>query len=182
MAADLAKLRNGGKDLDPAAVQPPVFHQIPDPGTKAFQSRLIDRPLLRCHGGGETGFRLVRQLGKDILLQSARQEGRNAHPQIFTVHAVLIAAEKNRIWGKIPRKNKIKDAPELADAVLHRSAGERETGIRLETPDSRSNLAAGVFDILCFIKNDKPESIAVQEGDIPAKERIGGDGDIHIPG
>ena len=101
--------------------------------------------------------------------------------QILRVLPVLVFPQEGIVSRQVAREHKIKQAPQLPDAVLHRSAGQGKPGIGLQLFDCLCRHAAGVFDILGFIQDHEAEGIILHQGDIPPDQRIAGDHHIHVP-
>ena len=140
----------------------------------------VQLQLLACHGCIHHAFELLGQVGKHLRLQAAQHE--RAHERLQPARDVLVATDDRqlealaeaRIGAEQPRHQEIENAPKLGEAVLHRSARERETMLRLDALHRARDERRRVLHVLRLIERAQEEALPHPVVDIDAKQVVGG--------
>ena len=140
----------------------------------------VQLQLLPCHGCIHHAFELLGQVGKHLRLQAAQHE--RAHERLQPARDVLVATDDRqlealaeaRIGAEQPRHQEIENAPKLGEAVLHRSARERETMLSLDALHRARDERRRVLHVLRLVESAQEETLPHPVVDIDAKQVVGG--------
>ena len=187
IAADLTQLQQRVDHRDGVLAQPLAA------GGQRRAHRLVHRQadglvqvaLVAVEVDSHHHLGLGRQLLRHRLLGAAEQEGADAaHQQVgagvvaalLDGHAVTLA--EILAVAQQPRHQEGELAPQLAQIVLHRRAGQAEPVPRRQRRHRAGRLAVGVLDRLRLVQHDHVPGQPFQEIDVARHHAIGGDDDV----
>src|ERR1700722_13430662 len=79
-----------------------------------------------------------------------------------------------------PGIQKLEQAPQFAEMILHGRAAEREPMLSLQKPDRFSRFTRAVFDGLGFVENQVIKFVILEEHRVIAAGAVGGDDEIVV--
>ena len=74
-----------------------------------------------------------------------------------------------------PGIGEVEDRPQIAEPVLDRRTGERETGVGLDAAQLLRGLARRVLDRLRFVEHERAPRARGERIDVANRRRVGGD-------
>jgi hypothetical protein len=137
---------------------------------------LVEPPLLAFELAEERLLDLRGQLAGHLLLGAAQDE----RPQRARQEIPLLVAELPRTAAEDagpPRHawiEELEQAPELAQVVLDRGAGEGQPVLRPDQARRLGRIGAGVLDGLGLVQDGVVEAGLLEEQRVPAQRAIGG--------
>ena len=130
---------------------------------------------------------LGRQLPQHLGLHAPQDEGAGELVQpphgvgILVLHDGLFKpGAEGLVGGQIPRHQKGEDAPQFAQAVLHRGAGQGKAHPAVHPAHRLVFLGGVVFDGLRFVQNAGVKALPGIQFFVPAQQVVAGDDDVRL--
>ncbi len=145
---------------------------------------LVDVALLVLELAVEDGLDAGGQLGGDVLLEAAEDEGADLVAQALGGAGVAVGdgAGEALVEGGAAAEEaavgEVELAPQLVEAVLDGGAGEGDAEAGLDGVGGAGHLAVGVLDGLGLVEDDGVPAGGGQGVGVEAEDGVGGEGEV----
>jgi hypothetical protein len=128
------------------------------------------------------------QLTRDLALAPAQNEGPDPLAQALGNALVPIGDRPRVACVEVPAASQqawvgeLELAPELVQAVLHRSSGEDKAELRAQRMGRLRHLAVRVLDVLALVQDRRVPALGCQPLRIQAQDGVGGEHHVRVVG
>ena len=185
IAADLAQFEQGFEHDEMAAIEPEAGEFLAHFLVERKPHGFVEIALRAFKGDAADDLGLGRQVLGHLALGAAEQEGRDAARKpgaplfiALTLDGCAVEALEFLLAAEQAGHQEVVLAPQLAEVVFQRRAGEAEPVFGDEFARNLGGGTAAVLDVLRLVENHELPALARKQVFVKAQQGIGGEHDI----
>ncbi len=184
MTRGLAQAQQRLEHLDLGLRQAFLGHALEQRRLVVLAQLVVERALLEAELAGARLLGALGQLGRDLGLGAAEQEG--AHRLGDERDALAVGGARrgevleDRGAAEHPRVEELEERPQLAEVVLDRRPAEREPVLCLEQARGLGGARRLVLDRLRLVEHRVVEVDRRELGDVAAEDPVGGEDEVDV--